>query len=134
MSWNSVPVNVVYEALIDCDDGSGLATFPYYFKVRADTAISAGYSISPWVLSDSTSGSTLSIGSGYFVEPDLNQNNYTVATSALPTWLSWNGVTRVFTVTANPSTDTSLFTNRVMTITLTATDGGNSSITATNSF
>lgn len=54
--------------------------------------------------------------------------------SAIPPWLSWNSGTRTFTVTANPSTNTALFTNRLLTVTLTATDGGNSSITATNSF
>ena len=72
----------------------------------------------------------MTLGVGVFVEPDLNQNNYTVATSALPAWLSYTTGTRTFTITTPPNT----YTPRIVPITLTASDGGNSSITATNSF
>lgn len=54
LDGNAAPA--LYKVTITCDDGTGSASFPYFVKVRTDTPVSAGYAISDWVLSDSSSG------------------------------------------------------------------------------
>jgi len=46
----------LYAVSVTCNDGFGAASFTYYVRVRTDTPVSAGYSISNWVLLDSLSG------------------------------------------------------------------------------
>lgn len=52
---------------------SGPVALSYYFTVKVDDPVSAGYTIPDWEIDDATSsGLTFMLGEGVFIDNDLN--------------------------------------------------------------
>lgn len=58
-----------------------------------DTPVYSGAgSLKDWYIQNGVTGATYSVGKGVFVDPDYAQT-FTVATSSLPAWMSYNSAT-----------------------------------------